>query len=93
MDSKKPNLPRQVRVAKGKPELLVWCRAWFFNPFKKRGFGEIIPIFQFIPQIGVQIERTMTGWIGTRLYFGWLNFTGYLYVSVLRRLQLISEED
>ena len=38
----------------GTLEIFIYCS--FFNPFKRRLFGEIVPIFNFLPQIGVSLD-------------------------------------
>jgi len=48
----------------------AYLRFDFFNPFKKRELGVIIPIFNFLPQLGILIDRVSRR-IGLRL--GWLN--------------------
>ena len=38
----------------GTLETVICCG--FFNPFKRRIIAEIIPVFNFVPQIGVSLD-------------------------------------
>ena len=48
----------------------VYCRYDFFNPFKKREVGTLVPVFNLLPQLGIAIDR-VSRYIG--FHIGWLN--------------------
>ena len=52
-----------------------------FNPFKKRPWGQIIPIFNLLPYFGIEFDRT-TQRFG--LHLGWLNFSYWISVYYWR---------
>lgn len=58
--------------------LQVYQSILFFNLFEKRQCGTIIPIFNILPQIGIEFDRT-TQRFG--LHLGWLNFSYRLSVN------------
>ena len=61
-----------------KIRLQVYQSIELFNPFKKRQWGQIIPIFNILPQIGIEFDRT-THRFG--LHLGWLNFSYRLSIN------------
>ncbi|MBR1373648.1 hypothetical protein IJ556_04260 [bacterium] len=51
-------------------KIQVWRIFRFSNPFKKRQVGEIVPIFNLIPQVGFALDRNMRSF---SIHLGWLN--------------------
>lgn len=62
-------------------EFFIYCS--FFNPFKKRIIGEIVPIFNILPQLGISFDNQNCGnsyHVGIFICF--LNFEFKVYFNI-----------
>lgn len=62
-----------------KYQLFTGCR--FFNPFKKHDPNLMISIFNFLPQLGIGLDRRFSTML---IKIGWLNFELTISISKVK---------